>query len=444
VIAPSAYPLGGVATWLDGLVPGLRARGIETEVALLAGEHHDVDRYCAAHPALGPARRITNPGGSRVGRRRALEAAIRQVGPDVVLSVNVADVELAIDRLRAQGATRARLTVSQHGILPAFLDHLRAHRDAVDLAICTNRLTVALALKLAGLPVDRVAYAPYGVAMEEAGSDRSRDNGPLRILWAGRLESSQKRARDLPGIVEALDRRRLDYRLRVAGAGPDEAALRERLERPGGRVSFLGSLSPGRMRREAYADSDVLLVTSSWETGPIIAWEAFAAGVAVVSSRFLGSGVERALVDGENVLFFAPGDVEGAAMALARSADGPLRRRLLAAGRERVGERYTLERSLDAWEEAIRASLPRPPRATAGLRERVRPAGRLDRVLGARGAETVRAALGRRNPQGNPGAEWPHAYGRSDLPGFLELATRLDAAGSSGERRIEAGEGPAA
>jgi len=44
-VAPSAYPLGGLATWLDYLVPGLRDKGWKVTIGLTAGQFHNVDAY---------------------------------------------------------------------------------------------------------------------------------------------------------------------------------------------------------------------------------------------------------------------------------------------------------------------------------------------------------------------------------------------------------------
>ncbi len=60
VVAPSAYPLGGVATWLDDLVPGLERAGWRVTVGLTAGRHHDVSRLSGA-PPLPPGGRDRGP-----------------------------------------------------------------------------------------------------------------------------------------------------------------------------------------------------------------------------------------------------------------------------------------------------------------------------------------------------------------------------------------------
>lgn len=41
LVAPSAYPLGGVATWIDYIVPGLRQHDWKVTLGLTDGTHLD-------------------------------------------------------------------------------------------------------------------------------------------------------------------------------------------------------------------------------------------------------------------------------------------------------------------------------------------------------------------------------------------------------------------
>jgi glycosyltransferase involved in cell wall biosynthesis len=426
-VAPSAYPFGGVADWLDGLVTGLRARGWPLDVALLAGDHHDVDRYLERHP-LGDVERVVNRTGSREGRPRALARAIADSAAELVLAVNVGDIEEAVDRVRHAGRRSLRLVTTQHALQADYFAHLRARSESVDGVVVTNRLGVALAERCGGLERERIAYAPYGVDATTLAPARA-GGPPLGIVWAGRLARRQKRAGDLPAICSALERHGVAYRLEIAGAGPDEARLREalagRLE--SGAVRFLGALPRERLRAEAYGRAEVLLVTSDWETGPIVAWEALVAGAAIVSTAYLGSGAEGALRPDETALFFPVGDADAAAQALGRATDPELRRRLVAAGQREVATRYTLSASLDAWESALLRFASLPPRPAREARPPAKPSGRLDRWLDAPAAELLRGALPVRRRQRSAGAEWPHALATStDESTFRELALAAD------------------
>ena len=191
---------------------------------------------------------------------------------------------------------------------------------------------------------------------------------------------------------------------RSPGAGPEESGLRR--DMPDGRTTFLGPVAGGELSALLYERIDALIVPSAWETGPLVAWEAMAAGVPVVASRYLGSGLEEALRNEENALLFDPGDVEAAARQLARLAREPgLADQLAAGGKELLRQRYSRVRSIEAWERAIEAILtlrplppaarPRVPPATGRLERWAGPGSRRDHPATAR-PDRPRCRLGRR------------------------------------------------
>ena len=427
-IAPSAYPLGGVQTWLDYLLPGLANRSWRPVLGLTAGRFHDVGRYLAAHP-WPDCVAIANPTGSAEGRIRTVIETIRRVRPHLVVSVNIPDVYAAVERLRARRETTPHVAMTNHSIESQYLSDARSWRHVLDGMIGTNRLTCRLAEEYAGLEGARVHYAPYGVECPSSPVRRTRNAGPLRIAYSGRLDEDQKRAGDIPAILDKLDALGVDYEFQVAGGGPSEAALRERLRSgiESGRVRFLGVLDPAALNERLYDWADVLLVTSFWETGPIVVWEAMARSLPVVSSRYIGSGLEGSLKEGDNCLLFPVGDVVAAAAQLRRATNPQLRAALAEHGHQLVSDRYTRECSVAIWDCCLRAILQQPRRENRAKPTPVAPAGRLDRWLGTRLGESVRRVLGIRFAHASAGGEWPHtaAFGSEEAV-FLKTAVRLD------------------
>ena len=49
-VTPTAYPLGGVAVWLDYLIQGLSDQAIVCYVGLVDGQFHLADDYLQDHP----------------------------------------------------------------------------------------------------------------------------------------------------------------------------------------------------------------------------------------------------------------------------------------------------------------------------------------------------------------------------------------------------------
>lgn len=434
-VAPSAYCLGGVQVWLNQLSLGLRSDPHWSAMAALpSGIHHDFERYLKAYPELS-AVPLLNPTGSSEGRRRAISTALLTHKPDLVVGVNIADLYPAVRRARRKGFA-GKVAFSLHGLTGDLLADIAAEADLLDGVIATNRLSCRLVEELTTLPPDRIHYAPYGIDLPQTTSlpkDRDHETtkaNPLRILWVGRLEQDQKRVHDLPAILRALDRTSLAYQLTIAGDGPERQALTEELQPWIGnqRVILTGAVSSQSMLTTVYPSQQVLLITSLWETGPIVAWEAMAAGLAVVSSTYIGSGCEGALQSEQNCLLFPIGDHQSAASALLRCADPKLRHSLQEQGRDLVSQRYTHAASLRAWKEAFRMVLASPPRTPVNPEPPLPPAGRLDQILGPSLADRLRRRLGVHFSHQSPGGEWPHtAHGKIREDSILEKAREIDA-----------------
>lgn len=432
-VAPSAYLLGGVQDWLADLVAGQRQRGLKVTVAVPDDAIHRLAPYAERYPGLRPIP-FRNPTGSEAGRIKALERLLAAHPDHLVAGVNIAALYPAVRRLRRRGDFRGRLVMTLHAIEADYFADLHDQRDLLDALVVTNRLSGELARTLGGLETGRVFYAPYGVALgsgwrEPAAATEDAATEPLRIAWVGRLERPQKRVQDLAPILEALDSAAIPFQLTIAGDGPErpllEASLAGRIA--AGQVIVAGAIPRAELARRIYQTHQVLLITSAWETGPIVAWEAMAAGLAVVSSRYVGSGLEGALLHDRTALLYPVGDAREAALQLARLRHPARLRELGAAGFDLVKRRYSQDASLAAWMAAFQAvaalePLPSPPRAVA-----IAAAGGLDRRLGPDTAERLRRLLRRRFRHREAGSEWPHSgHAGGDDASLLELAGALE------------------
>ena len=100
-VSPSAYPLGGVATWLDYIIPGLQKKGWDITLGLVSGKFHDIDSYMKRHH-IDNIISIKNATGSREGRIRSIMKVSEDMQPDMVAVVNIPDTYDAVERLRAE------------------------------------------------------------------------------------------------------------------------------------------------------------------------------------------------------------------------------------------------------------------------------------------------------------------------------------------------------
>ena len=392
--------------------------------------------------AMGPMPRPIRPWRHS---RSAIPAAARKAGsapspacwsgwtPDLVLGVNLVDLYPAARRARREGRFHGKVVMTLHALQAEYYGDLRRHGAGIDAVIATNRLACRLAGEKGGMESSRVLYAPYGVPVPAWQAPAGDPATTLRLAWVGRLEQAQKRVHDLPPLLEALDARGLQARLSIAGDGPERGALERELAPwiQSGRVRLLGHVGQQELADRIYGHHHALVITSSWETGPIVAWQAMASGMAVVSSRYVGSGLEGALVHDTTGLLFPCGDVTAAAAELARLRQAPLLERLSRAGHALVAGRYSEAASLTAWRRALEEAMALPPLPAASREPAPVPAGRLDRWLGRRRAEDLRRLLGVRFRHGSAGSEWPHSSGAAVAAGdLLELAARLEPTGA--------------
>jgi len=183
-----------------------------------------------------------------------------------------------------------------------------------------------------------IFHLPYGIPLPP--SVRRPVEGPLRVIFAGRLDQVQKGVFDLPDIDRRLQAQGLEVQWSVAGAGPDEAALKRQWQfNP--RVQWLGRLSTPELL-EAYVAQDVFVLPTRFEGFPVALVEAMGAGLVPVVSD-IASGVPEVVVKGESGECPPPGDVEAFATAIVGL--GRDRRRLeamSAAARQTIVEGYDI------------------------------------------------------------------------------------------------------
>jgi glycosyltransferase involved in cell wall biosynthesis len=191
---------------------------------------------------------------------------------------------------------------------------------------------------LAHLPhrADNIYYMPYGIPLPPR--VRTSSSGPLRLIFAGRLEHGQKGVLELPAIDARLRDLHADVTWTVVGDGPDGAELRA-MWPESTTVRYRGTLKHAETI-DALANLDVFVLPTRTEGLPVALVEAMGAGVVPVVSN-IDSGVPDVVTADLNGLLPEVGDVNGFAAAIARLAgDRAMLERMSAAGRCMVEERF--------------------------------------------------------------------------------------------------------
>jgi glycosyltransferase involved in cell wall biosynthesis len=192
-----------------------------------------------------------------------------------------------------------------------------------------------------GLPPERVRVVHNGVPCRSlpAGGPAAagRKTGEAaRVVMVARLEVQKDhltliRAASMLGGVRFL----------LAGEGPLRAVLEAEVSRLGlqDRVVFLGQRDDVP---QLLVSSDLFVLPSLHEGMPLSLLEAMAHGLPVVASSV--GGIREVVTDGVTGLLVAPSDPAALAGAIRRLLDDPsLARRLAAAARENVLDRFSVE-----------------------------------------------------------------------------------------------------
>ena len=175
--------------------------------------------------------------------------------------------------------------------------------------------------------------------------------GELKVLYAGRLT----REKGVDMLADAFLRAaKVDRRLHllVAGGGPEEAELREKL---GGRATFLGWLEGDELAR-AYASADLFLFCSRTDTYGQVVLEAGASGLPVVA---IGEGGPAALIENRHTGILCRPDADHLAGAVLQLAYSP-------GLRGRLGEAAVGHAAAHSWERALEQLAGGYRRALAG------------------------------------------------------------------------------
>jgi glycosyltransferase involved in cell wall biosynthesis len=142
----------------------------------------------------------------------------------------------------------------------------------------------------------------------------------LRLGYAGRIERGQKRLDLLPGLLDALDARGLDYRFELTGTGALLPGLQQRL---GARVRF-----HGRLPEEAYwrilSGWDAAVYFSEHEGGPIALLEAMSVGAIPFYPRAGGSWADVHVPRVDALCHYAPHDMAALAGAVGEIFTRPM------------------------------------------------------------------------------------------------------------------------
>jgi len=177
-----------------------------------------------------------------------------------------------------------------------------------------------------------------GIDVNKLQEHKEMENSVPRILYVGRLVGQK-------GIflgINALAMIKKDFIFTVAGTGVLEQKLKDYCRKRGINAVFLGFVEERKLY-QLYADSDILLMPSFYETEPLVAMEAAGSGLPIVAFR--GARIENIVGEENRRLIVETGNVKALSDVIDYLLENEsIRRKIGAENRENVLKNYNIER----------------------------------------------------------------------------------------------------
>ena len=345
--------LGGSTTFLCNLGGELVRRGIPVEI-------HSLE---SGNTLASDFDRLRIPVFCQDDRRLILEDRLSRIvselcrfRPTAVIAT-LGAVSFEVLRYMPSGVFRMGMVQSDD---PSVYKMVRFFREHVDAMAAVSR---TIQQKLGAMPeFERIPihYLPYGVPMPAGPAGGPPDGqGPLRILYLGRLAREQKRVHLFPGILAQLIASGIPFQWTIAGEGPEESFLRASMVTPSQEqtVSF-----PGRIEYRAVpqllSQHDIFLLASDYEGLPLSLLEAMGCGLVPVVSD-LPSGIPE-VVDELTGKRVPPDDPHGYSQAiLDLHRDRERLGRLSENAQAKVRREFSVSSMTERWLSVLQKQAPR-------------------------------------------------------------------------------------
>jgi len=437
-LSPSASSHGGFESVLCHLCRRLPNFGWEAVLGLARGaKFHDPARFLAEN---GPLHAVELDGtrGTFHARRTAIETAVRETAPDMVVGARLFDAIPAMHSLRGKGFHRPFVQMIGGWDADGFSD-LRRYREIVDFCVVDSRLLEGTIVEKCGMAPVRVKRIPTGIDGPGV-FERVPGGSSLRLCYVGRLDDADKRACDIVPFVKELSRRDVDFVLAVAGEGRDrefiEGALQGEVAR--GLVRFEGWLTSVDLHAFLLRQ-DVLVQFSPAEGLTISPREGLVRGVVPVLSEFTGFFTEGLFRPESNCLSFPVGEISLAADQVGRlQRDRCLLARLSESARDSQDGAFIAPNDIKEWAAFLDGAATTSSAGDSTAARFPEDSGRLNRL--PRSLQRLFRRFSR-HAHAEAGGEWPHVSGwtteeeRREFAGFaLEQEKQNRQCGVAGRR----------
>ena len=188
----------------------------------------------------------------------------------------------------------------------------------------------------------------HGVPLSDLRSDCT---GPLRLVYAGRIEDCQKRVSDLARAILPILQTYPDAQMKFIGDGSRRSSLEElfETERLADRVTFTGHVEPDVVQREIVW-GNILVLLSEYEGVPGAIMDGMACGMVPVCLD-IGGGVRELVVHQYTGLLVKNREAEFQSAMHWLAENESLRRDLSLNAVRHIADHFSLAAAADKWEQ---------------------------------------------------------------------------------------------
>lgn len=194
-----------------------------------------------------------------------------------------------------------------------------------------------------------VENIPLGIDLEKFYQVEKTDRPYVEFTFVGRITPIKNLPFLIRGFNEALKKNNRILLNIVGGGDESEIKIVKQLIEKNQNIRFLGERY-GAQLIEIYQRSDVFILTSSYDNFPNVIFEAMACGLPVIATSV--GGIKDQVIDGETGILIQPGNIEDLKNAILKLAsDKELRERMGQAGRRRVEQEFSWDKSAEKLEK---------------------------------------------------------------------------------------------
>lgn len=289
VFLSETLPLGGTTTFVFNICKGMHLAGCYNPVVGVVRGLTDFTKKWASQgiQLTAPQKREAL---LHEDRMESLFREFAKYSPQVVVA-GLSSGSFDFLRYVPDGTIRVGMIQSDDEQVYDLVEQYLPWLDAV--AGVSSEICRKMEARLESDSTVAVFHQPYGVPMPERVTERSYQ-GPLKILYTGRVVEEQKRIKMMARIMKASIEAGLNIEWTIAGDGEDLGSLMESF-RNQPKARFLGQVAYDEIHA-VIREHDVYFLCSDYEGLPLSLLEAMGEGLVPVVSD-LPSGISEVVND---------------------------------------------------------------------------------------------------------------------------------------------------